>query len=338
MLKQRRLLSGQEIIIIYDKTGFIEKTAYFNKYEYIQINKVNHEIPVFDYNDKKITGLDCFWILPNDVKDINTIHNLQYNLLKIQVEISKISNKLGYNIEPKIKDKEIKKMAKKELDREQHIIAKLGFDPTDTSWIENELSTTTREKKWFHFEREYTLDRYNKWDDMINIYNNQFEDNISIEEAKSLSKKWYRFILGSYNIRFSGEQNKEKWKQQAKEFEKNHREREIRMKEWTAKHIEHFPHVRTKKQISFFIGSYFNECVEKIPQLFTDVNCNWLKPGNILQVVSYDPKLKFIKLDFTDDIIKIIKNTSSDVNASDYDIWLKPENVETHLEFLESLY
>ncbi len=156
-----------------------------------------------------------------------------------------------------------------------------------------------------------------------------------------MSKKWYRFILGSHNVRVTGDKDREKWKQQSRDFEKTHRERESRMRKWSSDHVNHFPHVRVRKPINFFAGPYFNECIERIPQLFTDANCNWIKAGNILRVISYDTKLKYIRLDFTEDIHRIIKGKVDPVpwtkDGPDYDMWLKPEEIETHLDILENL-
>ncbi len=184
MLKRRRLSPGQEVLIIYDTNiGFVEKPAKFIKYERVPVGKVNHEIPVFDYNDKKITGLDCFWILPTDAKNPDKIHKLQYDLLKVQVSVLEISKQLGYNIPQKIKDGEIRKMAEENITRRETLIKKFGFDPSDTSWIEVELASTTRERNWFRFERENALALSDKWDDMVSVYNHQFEDSITVNEA-----------------------------------------------------------------------------------------------------------------------------------------------------------
>ncbi len=341
MLKRRRLSSEQEVIIIYDKTGFVEKPATFVRYERVAVGKANHEVPVFDYDDKKITGLDCFWILPTDAKNPDKIQKLQYNLLRTQVAALEIGKKSGYDVPQKIKDAEIRKMAEENTHRRESLIAKFGFDPSDTSWIEVDLASTTRERNWFRFERENNLALSDKWDDMVEVYNNQFEDNITIDEAKQLSRKWYRFILGSHNVRITGDKDKEKWKQQARGFEKTHREREVRMRKWSMNHADHFPHVRARKPINFFAGPYFNECIERAPQIFTDTSCTWIKEGNILRVISYDTELKYIRLDFTEDIHKLIRGEVDPQpwkkDGPDYDMWLKPEEIETHLDVLEDL-
>jgi len=342
MLKRRRLKPEQEVVIIFDtRIGYVEKPAIFVKYEQISIGNSNHDIPVFDYEDRTITGLDCFWLLPQEAQNPEKIQKIQYDLLKAQVNVLTIGKRLGYNIPQKIKDPEIKKMAEENNARIQAVIDKFGFDPTDTSWIEIELSTTTRERNWFKFEREHALAMNDNWDDMIHVYKQQFDDTISLEEAKRLSKKWYRFVLGSHNIRLRGIKDRSQWVQDARDFEKTHRNRETRMLTWSLACKNKFPHIRTKQRVAFAPGPYFNECIERCPQLFTSPDCTMLKPGTILRVVSFDAEQKFIKLDFTEEIHALIKGEVQDKPWSregpDYIIMVKPEEFDTHLEVLESL-
>jgi hypothetical protein len=339
---RRRLEPSQEVIIIYDSNiGYVEKPARFVKYEQTAVGNSNHHIPVFECENKRMTGLECFWLLPHEAQNPDKVHKIQYDLLKTQVNALTIGKNLGYDIPQKIKDPEIRKMAEENNARMEAIIEKFGFDPTDTSWIEIELASTTRERNWFKFERENALAMSDKWDDMIHVYNQQYEDSITIEEAKRMSKKWYRFVLGSHNIRLRGQKDRKQWVEDARSFEKTHREREHRMLTWSLARKNKFPHIRAKKPIPFAPGPYFSQCIEKCPQLFTNASCTVLKQGTILRVVSFDPELKFVKLDFIEEIHELIRG---EVDAKpwvregpDYIIMVKPEEFDTHLEILESL-
>ncbi len=341
--KRRRLKPKQEVIIIYDTDiGFVEHDGIFKEYRSIIYGDVSHEIPVFEYNGKEINGLSCFWVLPIDASTPDLIHKLQYELINLQVKALALGKEMNYQVPQKIKDKEIEQMAEDSIKRIDGIIQKLGYDPRDSTWIEKELAVTERERKWFKFERLSAVVFSQNWDDVTKVYNDQENEDISVYSAKELSKKRMRYILGAYNARMSGDNDVEAWKKEARNFETSHRLRDARMLEWSKSRNGKFPLVRTAKPIVFSPGPYFNECIEKIPHVFTDTSFSRIKPGIILRIVSYDPKLKYILPDFTLDVRKLLKpETDTDKpwikDAHDYIIWLKPEEIETSLELLEPL-
>ena len=344
MQKRRKLSNNQKVVIIYDKKiGYVNKTAIFKYYKRINIGEIEHETPVFDYENKTITGLECFWLLPENAKTEEEIEKFQYKLLEMQIKVFEISQELGYNIPVKVNDPELKKIADENAERTKAFIQKFGFDLRDESWIENELATTNREKNWFQFDRENALVFSENWDDIINLYNQKYNDSITVDNAKDLSKKRMRFVLGAYNTRLSGNTDKDSWKQASLEFEKFHRERENRMLTWSMLHENNFPLIRVKQPISFWPGPYFNECIEKIPHVFTSPQCREIKEKIVLRVISYDKLHKYIRLDFTPDVRKLIKpnelsNTKPWIkDKADYDMWVKPEEIETHLEILDPL-
>lgn len=342
MLKRRTLKPGQKVIIIYDnRIGFTNESATFDHYQSVPIGDALHDVPVFDYRGSGITGLDCFWILPEEGRTPERIERIQYELIGLQVKVLELSKEMNYFVPLKLKDREIEEMAQENTDRLQAMIKKLGFDPRDDSWIETDLADGDRERNWFAFERENALMFASEWDDMVHEFNKRFNDTISIEQAKNLSKKRMRYLLGAYFTRMSGNAKKEDWKKASKEFEQKHRERENRMLSWTLAHKEHFPVARTKQPILFFPGPYFQQLVEKVPHLFTDDNFTYIKPGIIIRVISYDPVSRYIRLDFTQEIRKLIKGVDDPTpwvkDTADYDLWVKPEEIDSHLELLQKL-
>jgi len=340
-MKRRYLTPGQEVIIIYDdKTGFVQDSAKFIRYEGIIIGGAEHQIPVFERNNQKLTGLECFWALPSEVPNDEALHRMQYNLLSVQVKVLEIGSDKGYDIPQKIKSLDLKKMADENKDRTKSIIQKFGYDPRDESWIERDMSSTTRERKWFAFERKKPSIFLHDWDKIVDVFNQENHDNLSIEDAKNLSKKRMRYLLGSHNTRMSGEHDVKKWMKESYAFEKRHRERENRMITWSLGRKEAYPAARVIKPIKFESGPYFNQCIEKIPYVFTDASCRWIKSGVSLRIISYDPELKYIKLDFIEEIRNQIREPSNrpwEKDGADYDFLLKPEEIEAHLEILENL-
>ena len=122
MPKRRRLTTGQKVLIIYDrKIGYVQEPAVFKSYRRIMFKDVSHEIPVFDYRGSEITGLDCFWVLPEDAKTPERIEQLQYELIGVQVATLELSKQLGYDIPIKMDDKLINKVATENVDRMQAI-------------------------------------------------------------------------------------------------------------------------------------------------------------------------------------------------------------------------
>lgn len=342
MLKRRKLTAGQQVIIIYDKEiGYVKYFATLLEYRSTPIGETLHEFPIFQYNNKEISGLDCFWILPTDIKKESDIEALQKELIPLQITMSQLSKEKGYIVPTKIQDNDIESIATTNDNKMKSLIKKLGFDPRDDSWIETTIAETDREKKWFKFERENAIVFTHKWDDIIENFNKQYNEHISVEEAKSLSKKRMRYILGAYHIRMSGNGIVDDWKRSAKEFEKFHLDRENRMLTWTLMNQQAFPLVKTKKPVQFWPGPYFHECIENIPHLFTSSQCRYLKAEIVLRVISYDPEQKFIRLDFTEDVRKLIKKNEIEIkpwikDRADYDIWIKPEEIDTHLDFLDN--
>jgi len=342
-MKRRKLDPKQEVTIIYDvEIGFVQEPATFLEYRSVQIGDNLHTVPVFRYRDREITGLECFWILVSDARSLDEIHRLQYELIPTQMVVTQIPEQMGYNVPTKIKNKEITKMATEKTEQKAALIKKFGFDPTDDSWIENDLAQTTNEKKWFKFERENRLIFNDNWDEIVEKFNRINQVSLTVEDTKSLSKKRMRYILGAHNLRYRGDKDKKRWISEARQFEQMHRDRENRMITWTNEHKDRFPLARTKKPIRFFTGPYFNECAEKAPSVFEDAGCQQVKAGIVLRVVSYDPQDKYIRLDFTEDIRQLIKGEEIAPRpwvreSLDYDFWVKPSEVESHLEFLDPL-
>jgi hypothetical protein len=342
-MKKVWLKRNDEVYIIHKKdTGFTKEKAKFKEYRSIEINGTQHQTPVFeDDSGKEILGIDCFWVLSSLLKDDNHLQFLQKEILRIQYSVLETAAKEGYTIPSKVADKEIEAMATENAQRTQAIIQKFGFDPRDEKWIEDELAHTLREKNWFKFERENSIIFSNSWEDIVTAYNQKYHDSISIETAKSMSKRRMRYILGSHQIRFSGKSDKKEWIMEAKSFETKHSGIEQRMIEWSLSHKNKFPLVRVKKPVQFDFGSYFNQCVEKVPHIFTEANCRFIKEDIVLRAVSYDKQTKYMRLDFTEDVCKIIKGKDSESpwikEEGDYDIKIFPVEIETHLEILDSL-
>ena len=340
-MKRRHLTPGQEVVIIYDEIGFVQDTAKFLEYRGIMVGEVQHQIPIFERNGEEITGLDHFWALPQEVSNPDDLHQLQYNLLSLQVKMLELNEEYNYSLPQKIKDPEINRMATNNNERTKSIIQKFGYDPRDESWLERDMANTPRERNWFAFERENPSILAYKWEYIVDSFNQKYNDQIKVEDAKNLSKRRMRYLVGSYNLRISGEKDVRKWMKFAHNCEQKHRGRENRMITWSLNKKGNFPVARTRKPIRFEAGLYFNKCVEKIPYLFTTVDCNWVKAGTPLRVISYDPELKYIKLDFVEEIRNQIREPSDRPwdkdSAEDYDFMLRPEEIETYLEFIDSL-
>ncbi len=341
-MNRRKLKPKQEVLIVYNqRIGFTEDKAIFLRYEQTPFGETTLNIPFFDYQNGELSGLECFWILPDDIRSPEKLQRLQYELISVQLKVLEVAHELGYEIPLKIKDRKIKEMAQQSNENIDTLIKKLGFDPRDESWIENDLAENEREANWFRFERDNALMFAEEWDDMVDVFNKRYEDSVSLEQAKNMSKKRMRYILGAYHTRMSGSAKRENWKSSAKTFEKKHRDRENRMLTWTLARKERFPLIKVKKPIRFFSGPFFPQITEKVPHLFTDTFFNRIKEGVVLRVLSYDPVDKYIRLDFTEEIRQLIRGTKDEKpwlkESSDYDMWVKPEEVGSHLEPLESL-
>ena len=94
-----------------------------------------------------------------------------------------------------------------------------------------------------------------------------------------------------------------------------------------------------KKPVQFDCGSYFNQCIEKIPHVFTEANCRFIKESIVLRIVSYDKQSGYIRLDFTEDVRLIITGKVSETpwikEDGDYDIKIYPIEVDTSLEIFD---
>lgn len=341
-LKRRQLIKGNKVLLIFIvDIGFVQEEAIFIGYRSIMVGEVHHQIPIFECGDKDISGLDCFWAFPEEVSTPENLEWTQRELIDVQIIAAQLAKELGYTIPTKIKDYKMDELVSENVDRLQHTIKKLGYDPRDETWI-NEMAANSKESKWFKFEHDNALIFTARWDEIVDTFNKQHQENISTEDAKMFSKKRMRYLLGAYNTRMSGNPNKSDWKKSALEFEKHHHDRENRMLTWSLLHQHALPMVKVKKDLLFWFGPYFNECIERIPQLFTNHTCRYIKPGVILRVVSYDPQMKYIRLDFTKDVRQMIKPSEQDVQPwvkdyADYEIVLHPNEIETHLEILEPL-
>ena len=188
----------------------------------------------------------------------------------------------------------------------------------------------------------YQLLYAHAWNDIIRIYNERFRDDITVAEAKSLSAKRMRYIFGATPLRISGKGDRSAWKKSAKEFEERHRQIEERMTAWSESQNGNFPLVKTKKMIPFHPGPYFNIFVERLPHYFTDTNCNVLKIGTILRVVSYDPETQYMKLDLNQEARAVIKPNDHTTTpwlseSGDYVVMLERGKQDEALEFIDPL-
>lgn len=341
-MKRRRLKSNQKVIIIYRRSiGYVQEPAVFTGYRRIMLtNSVEHEIPVFSQGNQEILGLDCFWLLEEEANSAS-IERIQRQLPALQIAAYEMAAELKYTMPEKVQDPQLKKIADANSARMQGIIDQLGYDPRDETWLE-EMVETQREKNWFSFEKENALVLSSNWDDLTTVFNQQYKDNIDPDIAKNISKKRMRYYLGAYHLRLAGS-TKQEWIAAAIDFEKKHRERENRMLTWTLLHRQHFPLVRGKKPIRFWPGPYLYEFIERVPRIFEDTTFKFIKAGVVFRVISYDKIDKYIRLDFTEDIRRKIKPDEPAAakiwlkDVPDYDLWLKPAEVESHIEVLEPL-
>lgn len=343
-MKRRRLTPNTEVVLIYvTGLGYLKEPALFTSYRRIMVGDTTHEVPVFTYNDKEIVGTECFWLLPENATNDDFVLKIQKQLTALQIKAFEIAKEMDYTMPEKVEDPMLKDVANENVDRIQKVIKKFGFDPRDETWIETHLAVGQREINWFKYERENSVAFSENWEDIVTVFNKEYGDNISVDQAKNMSKKRMRYYLGAHHTRMSGNGKVEDWVTAARGFEKAHRERESRMITWSLLHKERFPLVRTKEPIKFWPGPYFHQFLEKFPQLFDSPKLGNIRKNVVLRVISYDKQDNYIRLDFTDDIRKVIKpdeNKDTKIwikDQADYDLWLKPEQIETHLEILDSL-
>ncbi len=223
-----------------------------------------------------------------------------------------------------------------------NLINKLGYDPLDFSWLETELAQNDLERKWFKFQRENNGGFDDQWNKNTIIFNQQYHENITSEKAYVLCLKWKRYLIGAWATLSSQNPNKKDWIIAAKKFEKRHVLRQERMEKWSEEHKNNFPLVKVIKPIRFRHGPYFFECLKSIPKMFVNYLCYQIRKEVILQVISYDPEIRFIQLDFTPDIRKKIKPVEENYEPwkrmkSNYDFDVYPEEIDDHLEFLNPI-
>lgn len=320
------LTPNQQIVIIFAKNlGFVELPAIFIEY------KDNY--PIFKSGDTLYSGEDIFWLRKEHATPENIL-KYQKLSIKMQVEALVSSKELNIPVPNKFLDKDIQLMADEKFERINNLIKKLGFDPRDDSWIES-IAETTRQRNWFKFEREINTIPPEGWENAAVMFNKRYGDTITDNDAKELSKKRMRFIMGAYNVRMSGNSNRTDWMTLARSFELKHRKREERMEEWTKKHAHHFPLVRTKQPVEIYSGPYYHKMIESIPQLFVDKKFDKIRQDVVLQVVAYDPQDRYIRLDFTEDVrYTILGNEKPEVK---YEFILHPSELDEALEILEPL-
>jgi len=283
-------------------------------------------------------GINCFWILSSKIKNKNDIEKWQKTIIPLQIKALEVSKLYNYIVPEKIQDKKIRKMAENNITFAK-LIEKHGFDPRDESWIEKNLPNNERERNWFMFERNIKIPiKWSNIKDLTSVFNDKFNDNASTDELYQLSTKRARYLLGSYITRMSWNNDEEKWEQEAIEFEKKHRKIEGRQWKWAINQKGKFPIVTTKKPIEFRCeGTLFNIFLEKFPYLFTTPECTELKENIKLRVVAYDKESHYIRLDFTEDVRKIIKGGFLEEDdqpwlEDQYVILLSPENIQNSLD------
>ncbi len=346
MLKRRKLSFGDEVVLIYEvDVGFIQQAARFKEYRSIIYNGVKHNIPVFDRKGSEITGLECFWLLTTEA-DTLRIDEVQRELIDLQIKVLETAKIEGYVMPEKIKDKEITNLAEQRAKFRAGLIEKMGFDPLDYSWVEKRLAKTPLERKWFNFQAsKYDSEPQpsdGDWEQLTKEFFKKHGEKITTQEAFDLSKKWKRFVIGAWNTISAQNPNVDDWEKAAVKLEKYHKEAEERMIKWSKSKEGNYPMAKVKEPVSFKYGPYFHECAERVPKLFTDRFCTHIKKGVVLRVLSYDPEIKFIKLDFTSDIRDVIKPDQPEIHSwqphkPDYVIDVMPSEIEEQLEFLEPL-
>lgn len=345
-MKRRKLSFDDEVVLIYEvDVGFIQQAARFQEYRSIIYNGVKHDIPVFKRKGSEVTGLECFWLLASEA-DALRIDEIQRELIGLQIKVLEIANIEGYDMPEKIKDPEIKKLAKQRAQFRAGLIEKMGYDPLDYSWVEKRLAITPLEKKWFSFQAfKYNSEpdpRDGDWEYLANEFFEKYGEKILIQDAFELSKKWKRFIIGAWKTIAAQNPNVDDWEKAAIKTEAYHRESEERMIKWSKSKEGNYPIVKVKEPVLFKYGPYFDECAERIPKLFTDRFCTHIKPGVVLRVIAYDSQEKFIRLDFTPEIRALIKPGQPEIPLwqppkPDYCIDVMPSDIEEQLELLEPL-
>lgn len=322
-----KLQYDDQALILWEKHhGFLQLDATFQSYA----NVDNSSFPLFSTNIGNILGRDCFWILKKHIQSDKDIDKYQKLIIPLQIKMAILAHMFNMPLDLKIINQEILNVIeekKQNINKIQNFVEKYGFDPTDDTWVETAMAENDIEKKWFKFTRVNKLPAHNT--DVISKFNAQENTNISVEEAIELTKKKMRYILGSFVIRYNGEKDVEKWKAAAQDFEQEFRERDKRVKNWVLSRNKIMPLVTTVKPIEFWHGNILVKCIEKIPHFFVSPDCEFIKPGVVLEVVGYDPQDKWINLDFPKDIRKALTGQEEPLLEPTYAIVLHPKDSDS---------
>jgi hypothetical protein len=324
------LKQGDKVVIIWTKKkGFVNIDAEF----IFNVDGITTKnTPLFKSGDEEVLGEDCFWLLE---KHKNQVKRYQKEVIPLQVYNSILAQKQGVYIPLKVK--EAKKMAEKQMGLNSAINVftnKYGFNPTDDSWIENCLASTKIEKNWFEYTRIKNMPVH--VDDLIQDFNKTYGETITLEEALKLTIKKVRYAFGAFEVRQKGIKDTELWKKNAIDFEKRFSERDVRMEEWKKTHSRTY-FVSTKKSVEFWPGNLLVRFIEKIPQVFTSPDCDFIKSGVSLEVISFDPMEKWINLDFTSDIRELVLKQKEPLQQRPYSVVIHPSVIYDCLDGVDEL-
>lgn len=326
----RVLKPGQPVILVWvSGIGATEIPAKFA--EYIQ-GEFSERTPKFTADFGDVTGERCFWILPNDVR-IKSVIEWQKLVAPVQCAAFAMAQRYGERTMDKVGDPALTAAGRKAQAIEkarQTLVDKLGFDPTDDSWVEEHLADSDVERAWFRFCREQGLPIANT--ETLSTFKTLTGVSLTADEADRLSRKRMRFLMGAFKIRWAGEKEPEKWVHAAKDFERRHREREIRMAEWAERNKGAYPAAVCKQPIRFHAGPFLEKCLLRIPQAFTDTTCSYVKPGVALRIFGYDPVDGWADLDFCDELRMALTGTLHRGKDGWYAMIIRPDEVQTHLE------
>jgi len=331
MWLQSKIEIGEPVYILWwEPVGFINIEAVFAGLDSSDL--------IFHIDGKTIKGSQCFWIQKSKITSLNQLLFFQKAILPVQLKLYEYSLKTNQEFVPKLKSSEIERMMKaikQKHDQVKNIIDKYGFDPSDTTWVEELMPETNLERDWYSFLREFkdtfvTIEQ-------VKIFNARFGYSLDLDTAKTLLKKRMRYLIGAFTLRWSGEKDKEKWRASACSFESKFSSCEQAMINWYLSKNGEPQLVIVKEPIQFYAGQWFLKIIERIPNLFTNYECKYIKPGVALEVFGFDRENKYIDLDFTADIRKKIFDTEDRHSENTYAILLKNVDVANKLESIEHL-
>jgi len=331
---RRPLNPGDQVIIIWSKDkGNIRQEATFVKYTK---GIIAEDTPLFVASSEYFLGENCFWLRPKHVKKSSDIVKYQKLLHSLQLRTLEMAEKTNQQFVSKISDNGISEKQqeiKANVKKMKQFIEKYGFDPTDESWIERHLASTPLEEKWFQFTRLQKMPVINE--EIVTLFNEQNKENITLRDALKMTAKKVRYIFGSMDIRYRGENRVDKWKQAAIDFEKKFIDREERMRNWALSRNGNFPFVTTLKPVEFWPGNMFYQCIERIPDIIFSPDCTHIKAGITLEVFGFDPQDKWIDLDFTEDIRERLTGKKERAKTSTYSIIVRPNELSMSLSGIE---